>query len=254
MTRPKGPDPLQGDDPNKPPRTFGPDIKEDENAFEALVQIGEAIDAFKKPTGTRAAPARTCKDLALSHPDFDNGMYWIDPNAGSPVDAIEVYCDIKLHLTCITPSPSQVFKGVWYKGPSKHVWFGEDMEEGFPFTYKADQIQLTFLQLLSTEAYQNITYHCRNSVAYYDREEKNYDKAALFMTSNDLELVAKKPRKFRYNVVKDECQYKSENWAQTVFEFKTERTRRLPIVDFAPYDIGGDDQAFGLEIGPACFS
>jgi hypothetical protein len=82
--------------------------QEDETAFEALTQIGEAIDALKSPTGSRTAPARTCKDLALSHPDFDNGMYWIDPNAGSPVDAIEVFCDIKQHLTCIMPKPDQV--------------------------------------------------------------------------------------------------------------------------------------------------
>lgn len=38
----------------------------------------------------------------------NSGMYWVDPNAGSPVDAIEVYCDIKQHQTCVLPKPSQV--------------------------------------------------------------------------------------------------------------------------------------------------
>ena len=74
------------------------------------------------------------------------------------------------------------------------------------FTYKADRVQLTFLQLLSASAYQNITYHCRNSVAYYDKKAGNYKKSLLFMTSNDLELVAKRPVKFRYSVKLDECQ------------------------------------------------
>ena len=39
---------------------------------------------------------------------FFAGMYWIDPNQGSPVDAIEVHCDLKTHTTCILPKPSQV--------------------------------------------------------------------------------------------------------------------------------------------------
>ena len=68
---------------------------------------------------------------------------------------------------------------------------------------------MIFLQLLSTKAYQNITYHCRNSVAYYDYYEGNFNKSALFMTSNDLELVATNPVKYRYSVARDECQVRS---------------------------------------------
>ncbi len=73
------------------------------------------------------------------------------------------------------------------------------------FTYKADRVQLTFLQLLSTDATQNVTYHCRNSVAYYSNAEDSLNQAAKFLTSNDLELQAESP-KFRYEVTLDECQ------------------------------------------------
>ena len=59
-------------------------------------------------------------------------MYWVDPNAGNPVDALEVFCDMDNQQTCVLPKPSQVFKGQWYEGPEQHVWFGEEMEEGFP--------------------------------------------------------------------------------------------------------------------------
>ncbi len=81
----------------------------------------------------------------------------------------------------------------------------------FQFTYKADLVQLTFLQLLSSEVYQNITYHCKNSAAYYDREEQTFSKAAKFLSSNDVELDAVS-RKFRYNVIKDECQVRLHWW------------------------------------------
>lgn len=129
------------------------------------------------------------------------------------------------------------------------------MRNGFEFSYKSDKVQLKFLQLLSTDAVQNITYHCKNSIAYYDRKTKTHERAATFMTSNDLELVADKPIKARYTVLKDECQYGKRSWAETVFEFKTGKTQRLPILDIAPYfDATQTSQGFGLEIGPACFS
>lgn len=43
------------------------------------------------------------------------------------------------------------------------------------------------------------------------------------------------------------------NWGKTVFEYRTQKTARLPIVDIAPVDIGGSDQEFGVDIGPVCF-
>jgi len=248
MSRPKGPsyDQYFADQPSG--------AKPDENAFEAITRISETIEALRNPDGTQKAPARTCRDLALANPDFENGYYYIDPNQGSPVDAIEVYCDIKKQETCIIPSPNTIEKKTWYVGESGHMWFGEDIEEGFPFTYKADAVQLTFLQLLSKQAKQTITYHCKNSVAFFEKSSGSYDKALRFMAANDLELVANKPRKFRYDVTEDGCMYGGEKWSKTVFDFTTEKTRRLPIMDVAPSDIGAESQQFGLEIGAACFS
>ena len=34
------------------------------------------------------------------------GEYWIDPNSGTPKDAILVYCDMDTKSTCITPKPT----------------------------------------------------------------------------------------------------------------------------------------------------
>ena len=38
-----------------------------------MTEIQEAIDAIRSPEGTAEAPARTCKDLALAHPELENG-------------------------------------------------------------------------------------------------------------------------------------------------------------------------------------
>lgn len=42
-------------------------------------------------------------------------------------------------------------------------------------------------------------------------------------------------------------------WSKTVFEYRTRKALRLPIIDIAPYDIGGPDQEFGVDVGPVCF-
>ncbi|EDL87091.1 procollagen, type II, alpha 1, isoform CRA_c [Rattus norvegicus] len=49
---------------------------------------------------------------------------------------------------------------------------------------------MTFLRLLSTEGSQNITYHCKNSIAYLDEAAGNLKKALLIQGSNDVEMRA----------------------------------------------------------------
>jgi len=250
--RAKGPDPLAGYYRDAPGDGKGADPK----VADALEAISAQIESLKKPTGTRKNPARTCRDLALCHPTWPSGNYWIDPNQGCTVDAIEVWCDMKTYETCVYPKPAKVPRGAWYKGPSKHVWFGDSMKGGYHFTYTADEIQMQFLRLSSTGARQNITYQCKNSVAYYDAYNSNYKKALKIMGNDETELSAEGARKFQYdvNLKEDGCQSAAPGkWSQTVMEYKTKKTTRLPFIDIAPYDIGRPDQEFGVEIGPVCF-
>lgn len=64
---------------------------------------------------------------------------------------------------------------------------------------------MTFLRLLSTEGSQNITYHCKNSIAYMDEETGNLKKAVMLQGSNDVELVAEGNSRFTYTVLVDGC-------------------------------------------------
>lgn len=66
-------------------------------------------------------------------------------------------------------------------------------------------VQLAFLRLLSSRASQNITYHCKNSIAYMDHASGNVKKALRLMGSNEGEFKAEGNSKFTYTVLEDGC-------------------------------------------------
>lgn len=68
---------------------------------------------------------------------------------------------------------------------------------------------MTFIRLLSKEASQTITYHCKNSVGYMDEKTGNLKKAVILKGTNDLELKAEGNNRFRYTVVEDSCSVSS---------------------------------------------
>ncbi len=60
--------------------------------YNELDHLKNSLRELMKPNGTHFNPARTCYDLFLCYPSYQEGYYWIDPNLGSNDDAIEVYC------------------------------------------------------------------------------------------------------------------------------------------------------------------
>lgn len=48
-------------------------------------------------------------------------------------------------------------------------------------------------------------------------------------------------------------QEKKNTWDKTVVEVDTDNTHWLPISDVKVYDVGAENQEFGIELGPVCF-
>ncbi|XP_063076804.1 collagen alpha-1(II) chain-like [Engraulis encrasicolus] len=229
-----------------------------------LDALTQRILRVRQPMGTQNNPALSCRVLRRYLPEAQSGLYYVDPNQGSPLDAIQVFCNMEAGETCVYPSQIIIPQKNWYTSKTKdkkHVWFSESMPEGFQFQYGSNgsdpdavNIQLNFIRLLSKRGHQNLTYHCRNSVAYMDQASGNLKKAVLLQGSSDVSLRAEGNARFRYRVTQDGCTQHTGSWGKTVIQFKSRHLSHLPIIDIAPMDVGAPDQEFGVEIGPVCFS
>lgn len=182
-------------------------IEEQRNLLKkAYEQLKRNLDKLNTPTGQKDSPARTCKELAVAQPQLPSGDYWIDPNEGDRKDAILVYCDMPKQATCVRSQP-QRSNNIEYVGEESEIWLS-DVHNGMKITYKAESNQISHLQMLSTHASQNITYHCKNSIGYFDADKNNYRKALKLLAWNDAELMAKHSQQLRYEVTTDGCQVK----------------------------------------------
>lgn len=92
------------------------------------------------------------------------------------MDALKVFCHMEtegahVSVLCLQGKSWWADLGV----AKKYIYFEESMNGGFLFSYVESDLpkdvlhgQLIYLQSLSSWAYQNITDHCKNSIAYKD--------------------------------------------------------------------------------------
>lgn len=80
------------------------------------------------------------------------------------------------------------------------------------------EVQLAFLRILSSRASQNITYHCRNSIAYMDHDSGNVKKALKLMSSTESEIKAEGNSKFTYAVLEDGCTVSKQEFSAVVIK------------------------------------
>merc|ERR1712096_17450 len=107
--------------------------------------------------------------------------------------------------------------------------------------YKAPMGQMKFLQLLSSGARQNFTYHCKDSFALKDYKGQQIGSPLKIKLDNeDVETlsVEEGSRKLTYEVSDGCSNDKHGSFRKTVIDFSTKNTSQLPIIDIAAHDIG----------------
>lgn len=206
----------------------------------------EALSRVYKPRGKRTSPGQTCRDIKRSNPEFKNGYYWVDPNEGSALDAIQVYCKFDTEETCIDPESPRFNADRWTKDTREGQYFMEEVNNGKQFSYKEEGAQLRFLQLLSAGARQTITYSCLNSFAFGSRFTTR--------TGDDIDSAVGRYKRSTFIDVVDHCQVRDNQWHLATFSIRTNQTEVLPLVDMVLFDIGRENQQFGIDVGHVCFS
>jgi len=218
--------------------------------------LTEKIEEIKNPSGaTKHSAARSCLDLYLSAQKSNiepaNGLYWVDPNSGSEVDAIEVYCNFKTKKiqTCVYPTGGDFTTDRYTtQNTGAHQWWSE-MSNSDPLSYepKADSVridradyasQITFLRLLSSIATQEVEYKCINSE--FDLKVRGTGNTEYTMDSDS------------FRIMKNTCS--SHGSGKALFKIVTPKTSHMPIRDIAFKNVGGNNQEFGFKVGPVCFA
>lgn len=225
--------------------------------FKLFYQILKLVDQKTTADGTVDLPARTCRELfnAKRNAAKKSGKYVIDPNEGSPEDAVLAYCNRDTMETCIpVKSTSQLEKQkIGESDKHEYTWAFEE-SNGNEIEYIAPIGQMKLLQLLSTNARQNFTYHCMNSNAVADKDDQLIAHPLIVKLDNEREETLSLETESRMKVVHDSCKSK-HGWGKTEVSIKTQDASELPILDIAAYEVGhASSSQVGIEIGQVCFS
>lgn len=224
--------------------------------LDRIAELGETMYRLEHRDNSGFFPAKTCRDLQLCHSVYslEDGDYDIDPNAGSSKDQIRVHCNFTNQATCIRPKVKKITKDKWKTQVDprmKIAWYAEDLNNDTKIEYEIDEIQLNYLQLLSNHAQQTFTFRCKNSVAWYDESARSFKKAVKFEGVSGHEFSSKsKSKKAMIKVPYDGCKVKDGAQHDTQFVITSTQASRLPVVDFAAYDLAGELE---VEIGEVCF-
>jgi len=210
---------------------------------EGFSYVMEALTQARRPKGTQASPALNCRDLKEHNPDFQDGEYWVDPNGQTSKDAILVQCRFDSEETCIRPAPAK-YDVRPFTRTTEASYFMEDITGEKDFSYKVDNSQLAHLSLASNGARQTVTFNCLNSEA---------SVALALYNGEELDAAEGKFRKTTTVSIQDDC-VKDNQWHSAIFNVRTNKTETLPITDVLLYDVGQQNQQFGIELGEVCFS
>nr|AAW24953.1 SJCHGC05265 protein [Schistosoma japonicum] len=246
--------------------------------YARIENLEASMNSFERPMGTQQNPARHCRDIfeAAEFPEtFKSGIYWIDPNLGSPTDAFTVECRFQnkgnVAETCIKPSEdtkTQPLTNFVKTNNSEDWWISHLKQQKQNGTihktqlYYAPTNQIRYLQLLHSKAEQVITFTCRNTPVYFDVKNQNYRNAVVVKLFDENVIDTYEDRRTRAIggsilldiKVKDECMERSKQKASSVFEFVARKPNLLPLVDIQLKEFGESDQEIGYYMDAVCFS
>jgi len=216
---------------------------EQRNTVEALKEVAELVMKLRSPDGSKEAPGITCRDIALAHPSFKSGLYWINPNGGSISDRIQVWCKMRAEATqtCLEESTFKFESNPWDMDVVEdgvHNFAASNLEQGM-FDYSSDMSQIRALKMKTNQGKQKVILTSKTEV-----DQKN-----VILTNFKEDPVKSK----RFNVkVKDACTRGRGNCELTFDISGKGKLMHLPIRDLGFKEVIPELE-FGVKVNRACF-
>jgi len=197
---------------------------------------------------TQATAGITCKQILANGCDIRDGVYWINPDGGSTVNAFEVYCDMSGGgWTKIEYSSNFVDKKYFGSGDAWR-WLVTD------FPLMLTNTQINNIRAASSEGKQKYVGQCDGVITYYYDAGNNYNYAFGFRFHTGFETVNGQQHYtgININVTQDGCRTNRSDALDTIFEIND---IRVPIINVYSNDTGGITETFGspLTNNPAWF-
>ena len=203
------------------------------------------------PAKTQSTAGTTCKqilDVGCATPD---GMYWINPNGGTTVDAFQVYCDMTTdgggwtRLSYATDLTHQSH----FSGGDSNQWLPTN------FTFTLTDTQINDIRSASTEGKQRYHGTCNGVIHHYYNAGNSYNYAFGFRFHNTNETVFNQQTYPGTNitVLNDGCSANNNGvLSSTDFDIVD---IRVPIINVHSRDNGNNGEQFGspLTTYPAWF-
>ncbi|KAG2464000.1 CO5A1 protein, partial [Polypterus senegalus] len=210
--------------------------------------VGDACDLAK---GTEEHPATSCKELRLCWPHLPDGYYHVDPNQGSPLDALLVFCNLTAGgATCISPVKSQGFTKMELRHPVNNgtvLWFSRLASE-LQFQYSSlTVVQLRFLRLHSRQAAQKLAVSCLPGVP---DDARPCTHAAHVLGDNGQVLGLGDTLHW---IMPAGGQTDGPQTSECLLEVSGSSVDLLPVRDLALFGHNEESLGFGFTLGPACF-
>ncbi|XP_065218365.1 collagen alpha-2(I) chain-like [Planococcus citri] len=219
--------------------------------FLAVIIVTIFYGASRSVNPSKVHRPKTCREVFDGGLGDHDGSYWINPSQGAEKYSILAYCKLKTRETCVSSDP---YRSIIFdiSGAKSEVWLAKK-DPSYQIAYRADANQLRTLQQMSKSATQNITYHCKNSVIYYDSINKNFDKSVKLLGWNNEEITPQNLSNLQFMSGYDNCQHKNNQWSITRITYSTNVPSQLPIADIAVRDVGRPRQFIYVDIEPVCF-